>query len=266
MFLDQDDTNTPPLILSPGESALAYTCGLPGDNNDRASEVKVILRQKESTTRSAWRGVLETPPYPKQPSTQLLKRYARTQAVPDYLPKLSHFFFMGDNMSGQESEVVQLSIPNSDYLDTLELYDRNQLRLKLEAMMQDEKVLPMKLLLASVAMTVGSEKAALFVLECMKNTDYPAAKNAQDAVRLALRHYEGNPPDWLVEMAIAALSDDRYVTGLQKANWSSDTFFTMSYLADEHSDLTRALGFSKCTNAVPFLIEMAKKRAATVDR
>ena len=109
-------------------------------------------------------------------------------------------------------------------------------------------------------------KAALFVLECMKNTDYPAAKNAQDAVRLALRHYEGNPPDWLVEMAIAALSDDRYVTGLQKANWSSDTFFTMSYLADEHSDLTRALGFSKCTNAVPFLIEMAKKRAATVDR
>jgi HEAT repeat protein len=67
-------------------------------------------------------------------------------------------------------------------------------------------------------------------------------------------------------MACAALSDDRYMTGLQNARingatnvFSGDTIIKMSYSADEDADLTRALGYLHCTNAVPFLIEMVTK-------
>ncbi|MCX6925598.1 MAG: HEAT repeat domain-containing protein [Verrucomicrobia bacterium] len=116
----------------------------------------------------------------------------------------------------------------------------------------------MKLLLASEAAPLGSAQAALFLLECMTNTDYVTAGNTQAALRSAFGHYKHDPPEWLYLMAIAALSDERYVTGLQKSGWSSDTWFTMSYLADE-GGLTDALAYLKCTNAVPFLIEMARK-------
>lgn len=188
-----------------------------------------------------------------------LTNSGQRRPVPKQLPKLEYTPFVGDNMSGMESEVVQLSIPNSDWLHNLELYDGAEVRAKLEALMQNEKVLPMKLLLASEAMAKGSQAAALFVLDCLKTTDYQAVRNAQDALRLALYHHGQNPPAWMVQMAIAALSDERYATGMDKAGWSSDTKQTLSYLADEDGDLTFALGDLKCTNAVPFLIEMAKK-------
>jgi HEAT repeat protein len=182
------------------------------------------------------------------------------------MPTLNYTPFMGDNMSGGESEVVQLSIPNAAFLDGLENYDKYDARRMLETLMRKEKVLPMKLLLSSAAMAKGSATAALFVLECMTNTDYTVARNTQEALGLALNHSGTNPPSWLVEMACAALSDDRYMTGLQNARidgatnvFSSDTIIKMSYSADENSDLTRALGYSHCTNAVPFLIEMVKK-------
>ena len=125
--------------------------------------------------------------------------------------------------------------------------------------MESEKALPMQLLLASEAAPRGSQLAALFLLDSLKSTDYVIAMNTHAALRRTLNSYEENPPSWLVESAITALSDERYLTGLQKAGWTSDTFFRMSYLADEDGDLTGALGHLKCTNAVPFLMEMARK-------
>lgn len=173
---------------------------------------------------------------------------------PDFNPSPD----FGDS-NPDDIEVVGLWIANRALLGALTNYNRIQLRSKLEALMHEESALPMRLLLASEAAPLGSEPAALFLLECMTNTDYGVAQNTDTAIRFALNHYKDNPPDWLVEMAIAALSDERYVTGLEKAGMSSDSFFTMSYLADEHGDLTDALGYLKCTNAVPFLIDMAKK-------
>jgi HEAT repeat protein len=202
----------------------------------------------------------------KQDIDDRSKQSDHRQPIPEKLPALNYTPFMGDNMSGMESDVVQFSIPNAAFLDTLEQYDRNDACRVLEALMQKEKVLPMKLLLASAAMAKGSQMAALFVLECMTNTDYTVARDTQDALRLALNHSRTNPPAWLVEMACAALSDDRYMTGLQNARidgatnvFSSDTIIIMSYSADENADLTLALGWSRCTNATPFLIKMAKK-------
>jgi HEAT repeat protein len=211
----------------------------------RAQTIKALI--KESITE---KGLF---------STNRRKRVGASSLAPSQLPALDYTPFDGDNMSGMESEVTKLSIPNEGFLSSLELYTDEEARAKLEALLRDEKVVAMQLLLASEAMVRGSQIAALFVLENMTNTDYVIAHDTDDTLRLALGHYEKDPPKWLVEMAIAALSDERYVTGLQKVGWSGDTFFTMAYLADEEGGLPGMLGCLHCTNAVPFLIEMAKR-------
>ena len=174
------------------------------------------------------------------------------------LPALNYTPEPDGNGPPDETDVVGLRRANGEFLNKLRVEERSQARRELEAMMSKEKNQPMKLLLASEAAPLGSEQAALFLLESMTNTDYVTAENTQAALRFVFGHYERDPPDWLFLMAIAALSDERYATGLQKAGWSSDTCFTMSYLADE-GGLTDALGYMKCTNAVPFLIEMVRK-------
>ena len=207
---------------------------LGGQKRTRAKIRTLIQQSSDAERRSA---------------TNRIKGSSPKQQTPASLPRLDYTPFMGDNMSGMESDVVQLSIPNADFLNNLDRYDRNEVRIVLEALMQKEKVLPMKLLLASAAMAKGSQTAALFALGFMTNTDYTVARNTQDALRLALNHSETNPPAWLVEMACAALSDDRYMTGMQNARidgatnvFSSDMILKMSDAADEDADLTLAFG------------------------
>jgi HEAT repeat protein len=175
----------------------------------------------------------------------------------DALPVLNHVATPSDNGPPDEPEIVGLWIANRVVFKTLETNTSS--RRIFEKLMTGESALPMKLLLASEAAPRGSHTAALFLLESMKNTDYDLARNTLTAIHFALDNSTGNPPDWMVQMAIAALSDERYVTGLQKTGWSSDTQFKMSYLADEHADLTQVLGYLHCSNAVPFLIEMVKR-------
>jgi HEAT repeat protein len=181
-----------------------------------------------------------------------------SQPASEPLPEFNHTPSRTMNGPPDEPDSVGLWNANRELLERLKTNGGNQLGKKLEALMDNETSLPMKLLLASEAAPRGSERAALFLLESLKDTDYQTAMNTHAALRGAFTHYETNPPDWLVELAITALSDDRYVTGLE-AHWASGTTFTMSYLADEEGDLTLALGYLKCTNAVPFLIEMARK-------
>ena len=185
-------------------------------------------------------------------------RSANSQQVVEPLPDFNHTAEPSGNGPQNEPELVGLWNANRELLERLKKDEGSQLGKKLEALMERESVLPMKLLLASEAAPRGSERAALFLLECLKNTDYEVAMNTHAALRFALNHYKANPPDWLAELAITALSDERQVTGLREAGFS-DTFFTMSYLADEDGGLTGELGYLKCANAVPFLIEMARK-------
>src|SRR5687768_5897730 len=58
---------------------------------------------------------------------------------------------------------------------------------------------------------------------------------------------------------IAALSDERQVTGLEKTNWASGTSFTVSDLAEEHQNLPIILAHFKCRQAVPMLLRMAAR-------
>ncbi len=205
-------------------------------------------------------------PKPAKPSSSTSKpadrqprKRAATLPFPDDFPKLSRIGFMGGNMSGMESDFTCLHISNRKLLSTLTKYDPAQVRQEFDKRMIAEKDLPMKLLLASVAASSGSEKAALFLLESMKDTDYHAVRNVHSALGYVFYSYGKKQPDWIVELVIASLSDRRYVTGLKKTNWSSETYFRISYLADEYGNLTYALGNVECRKAVPFLIEMAKR-------
>jgi HEAT repeat protein len=186
-------------------------------------------------------------------------RSENSQPVPEQLPEFNHTPEHTGNGPPDEPDIVGLWNANRELLEKLKAYEGSPLVRKLESLMENEKSLPMKLLFAAEAAPRGSQRAALFLLESMKNTDYVVSMNTHAALHFALDHYKENPPDWLVEMAITALSDERYVTGLEKAGWSRGTLHTMSYMADEDGDLTLALGYLKCTNAVPFLIELAKK-------
>jgi HEAT repeat protein len=178
--------------------------------------------------------------------------------LPERVPVLVRTPDSGDD-NPFDIDVVGLWVANRKTLAALTNYDQNQVRLRLESLIQKETSFPMKLLLASEAAPRGSQTAAQFLLANMATTDYEAARNTLMAIHFAMYNWKGKLPDWMVQMAIAALSDERYVTGLQKKGWTSDTQFRMSYLADEDANLTQVLGYLHCTNAVPFLIEMAKK-------
>jgi HEAT repeat protein len=182
---------------------------------------------------------------------------------PRDFPALSSAGFIGGNMSGMESEVTQLEISNRELLRRLGAYQARGAGRELERRMLAAKESPaLKLLLASQAAVRGSDKALLFMLECMKSTTYHTVLNTHTAIGLALTAFEDHKdaaPAWAVEMAMAALSDHRQVTGLSKTTWASGTSFRVSYLADEQGQLTRALGLSRSPRVVPFLIALVKK-------
>ncbi|MDB6064930.1 MAG: hypothetical protein JWR26_1138 [Pedosphaera sp.] len=178
--------------------------------------------------------------------------------VREQLPQFNHTPKPNEDGPPDESELVGLWIANRELLEKLKADDRGQLGKNLETLMEQEKAMPMKLFLASEATPRGSQRAAMFLLESLKDTDYEVALNTYAALRFALENYKDDAPDWLVQLVIAALSDDRYVTNLQKSGWNSPTIITMSRLAERIGELTYALGNSKCTNAVPFLIERAR--------
>ncbi len=115
----------------------------------------------------------------------------------------------------------------------------------------------MKLLLAAVAARAGSEEAALFLLDTMKDTDYQSCVNVHGALVKLFPYFHGKPPAWVVELSLAALADNRFVTGLEKTNFLTGTSFTVATC--ETRDLEFWLCNSKCTEAVPLLIERLKR-------
>lgn len=181
---------------------------------------------------------------------------SKSTTVPK-LPRLNHTPEPSPNGPPDEPDIIGLWNSNQGFMEMLRT--NTQARQELEELMNRETSLPMKLLLASEAASQGSQRGALFLFNSMTNTDYIAAQNIYTAIRGVFYHYKENPPNWLVEMAIVALSDDRYATGLKEAHFSDDERFTLSYVADEDGYLTGMLGSRHCTNAVPFLIGMAKK-------
>ena len=254
----------PAVLLKPGESCLVYLCGTEvldekkEDSLSKAVRIKIVLRQAAAKDPERWEGVLETPPHPMHTPQQNELLVGRLP-FPEHFPPLSHARFMGGNMSGMESEVRQISISNWTLIHSLALYEPAGVQAEFERRMLAEKDSAMKLLLAAIAAENGSETAGLYLLETMKDTDYTTVTNVHDALGMVLAWHANDPPDWIRELVQAALSDERYVTGLDKTNWASGTTFQIWYLADEHGDLALRLGQFRCRKAVPFLIEMVKR-------
>jgi hypothetical protein len=167
-------------------------------------------------------------------------------------------------MSPFASTVEYFHYSNGDLTDMLLVYDPAGVCKEFEHRMQAEKMLPMKLLLASVAASAGSEAAALFFLDTMKDTDYFTVTNLHYAMGITFSQdwQKKEPPDWLVELSLAILSDNRFVTGLKEAGWADGTSFTVA--SCETGMLKSVLGYSKSRKAVPMLIEMLKKGDADV--
>jgi HEAT repeat protein len=265
---EQQPSDRPWVTLRPQEDCIALVAGYDEKDSGETKAIKVIMRQPDASIPHRWSGVLETPQQAMELSQEQYRVLRGTSPFPDHFPPLSYDYSGFINQSFAASAVECLHGPNRPLIDMLNIYELAGVRKEFERRMQAEKVVAMKLLLASIAAPAGSEDAVRFFLEKMKDTDYFTVQNLHYALRITYWNYsrvppdwqERKPPDWLVEMSLGILSDNRFVTGLERANFQAGTSFTVS--SCETGPLVSALVESKCRKVVPLLIERLKKRQA----
>ena len=248
-----------PVVLQRGETCLAYLCGNDyAESGPRrvqmADKIKVVLRQGKRQSGSNWTGVLETPPWPAHGSNRSEAILFATQPIPDYFPAMTCARGHLMNEPPFLPDIDGLRVSNGDLLEALQSYEPAGIAVEFEKRMLVEKDPSMKLLLAAVAAAHGSEKAALFVLERLKDTDYGRLDNTYHAITCVLFYYHGQLPAWVEELLLACLSDERFVTG-EKSGRSME----IRQMADSDGDFSTVLGQFKCRQAVPLLIERAKR-------
>ncbi|MDF7801934.1 HEAT repeat domain-containing protein [Pontiellaceae bacterium B1224] len=152
---------------------------------------------------------------------------------------------------------------NRKLIESLDEYDSEELLLELERQMNIAEDRDFKLMLASLAASRGSTAGALCLLDGMMTTDYASVLAVHSALYRTLLLLKTEQPDWIIQLVIAALADQRYVTNQDSSSnelftVSYSSHHTISYHADETAELTNLLGHLKCTEAVPFLIQMCK--------
>ena len=207
------------------------------DRNDKGKfdSVKVALRQPDIGAAGRWSGALETLPRAMELSRRQYLAMRAALPGPTYFPTFSYDYLGFINMPSN-SAAEQLHGANRPLIDMLAIYEPAGVRKVFEQRMRDEQVMGMKMLFASVAAAAGSEEAATYFLDAMKETDYYAVVNLHYALWVTFLNYSDGPPcwqrrdvpDWLVELSTAILADNRFVTGLEKTNWQAGTAFTVS--------------------------------------
>jgi hypothetical protein len=263
---DGPPTDRPWVTLQPGEDCIAVVTGYDAKDSGEAKNLKAVLRQSDAGVPGRWSGAIETPSLPTGLSEEQYRTLQAASPFPSHFPPLSHDYSGTISRSPDASLVELLHGPNQPLIDMLRLYEPSGVCREFERRMRAEKVIPMKLLLASIAAPTGSEDAARFLLETMKDTDYSTVVDLHYALWIACWNYantpmsrqESEPPDWLVELLLTVLSDNRFVTGLEKANWAEGTSFKVS--SCETGALVSTLGETKFCKAVPLLLDLAKKR------
>lgn len=255
------EVDRPHVTLRPKEHCLAYACAYFPQDDGQPKEFKVVLRQARLDTGQEWHGVLETPTqratHSPWPPTALLGRLP----MPEHFPAFS-YAFRGINWSGEEPAVEALWDANRELFDLLLIYDPGAVQKEFERRMRTEKRLPMKLLLAVVAARAGSEEAALFILETMRETDYRTRINVHGALRRLFPYssLKAEPRAWVVELSIAVLSDERLATGVEKAKWAAGTSFMVNSCGT--AVLEFELGEARCRQAVPLFVKWIKQGRA----
>lgn len=246
--------------LAPGSLAVVLLTGKNSPAIPVDAEVRIAMKQSaEIAAAGAWRGTLDTPPVVWSWDETMREALKGGLEFPAFYPAFDIRRGSVNNMSGCETDFVRLCLSNQTLLAALDRFGGDGVRIDFEQRFAREKDMPMKLLLASVAAGRGSKPAAIHLLEMMKQTDYEIVRNLHSAIERLIYHHDSRQPSWLLAMAVAALSDERFVTGLEKTNWSEDTRFTIAHVADEDANLALALGQVQCREAVPFLIEMTRK-------
>ncbi len=267
----QQPADRPWVTLQPGEDCIALVAGSDEQDSGEAKIARVVLRQPDASIPERWSGVLETPPQPIELSLEQYRILRAVLPFPNHFPSLSYDYSGFINQSPMASAAEGLHGPNRPLIDMLKLYEPAGVCKEFKRRMLAEKVMPMKLLLASVAAAAGSEDAAMLFLETTRDTDYRTVVNLHYALWITFWNYsdspptwqKGEPPDWLVELCLAILSDDRFVTGLNKTNYQEGTSFKVSSCETGH--LMFALGDHKCCKAVPLLIDRVKRGQADFD-
>ena len=177
----EPEADRPLVTLQPGEHALAFVRGCYQQDNGEPKEFKVVLRRPAEGGPGPWTGVLETPSQPAGNRLEQPTALLGALPMPEHFPAFNHAS-TGDNL-GWESRVADLWDANRELFDLLPVYDPAAVAKEFDRRMRAEKSLPMKLLLAAVAARAGSEEAALFLLEAMKDTDYQSCVNVHGGAR-----------------------------------------------------------------------------------
>lgn len=254
----------PWVTLKPGEDCIAVFRAWNEEDCVVASRAKVLLRQPDTSDPRRWSGTLETPARVMKLSPKQLLARRGALPFPDHVPTLSYDISGSPGAPSEVADVDFLNYGNRSIVEMLTIYNPASVCVEFEKRMHAEQVLAMKLLHAGIAASLGARESALFLLEKVKDTDYLPVLNTQYALALTCdRHVTGPPdwqrrdlPDWLVELCLATLSDERFVTGLDKVkNVSFGSTFTV---ASCDRDLMIALGLARSRKAVPTLIEWAK--------
>jgi HEAT repeat protein len=253
------EADRPMVTLRPGEHCLAYVTGHRKQDNGQPKEYKVVLRQPAAHAEGQWSGVLETPARPARNRFGLPNSLAGALPMPEHFPTFT-YAFTGISWSGQESAVKALLYSNHELVELLRIYDPAAVCKELEKRLRAEKRMPVKLFLATVAARAGSEQAALFILEAMKDTEYRTVLNVHGALEGLFPFPRTEVSAWVVELSMSALNDGRLVTGLEKTNWARGASFPVG--ACETDGLEFALGDAKCRQAVPLFIERVKNGQA----
>jgi HEAT repeat protein len=189
----------------------------------------------------------ELPPALQQRPTTRPAMPAKLAAI-DLVPRSS-----GGNTSPFEPEINGLIRGGLDVVRKFESYDPATVRKELERRLPEVQEPIGKLYVAAVAAQYGSRDGALYLLESCKAVDERTVGNTQSALACVLEGFDRDPPDWAVELALAVLSDQRYVI-----DSSGETSGTIGSFADDRADLPLILGHLKCRKAVDKLIELAK--------
>ncbi len=249
------------VTLKPGEDCVAVFRAWNEVDCVVANRARVVLAQPDKSVPGRWSGILETPSRVAKPSPEQLVACRRVLPFPDHFPSLSYDVSGYPSAPSDVTDVDFLDFGNWAFTNLLALYEPEGICREFERRMQAERVLPMKLLLASIAAPAGSKDAALLLLEMTKETGYVAVANTRYALSLTCERYPSDPPDreselpdWLVELCLAASSDRRFITNFEGTSVSSEPFEISSCV---QSPIGGLLG-SRCRKAVPTLIDWAK--------
>ncbi len=246
---DQNDKEVAEL-LEPGETAGAWiTVKIEGEV--WPERVKVRLRQAEEGKPGAgWSGLITSPAVgcaAEWPSGIV--------PCPTY-PQRFNFNYNGifTNDSMPDCDVERFRRATRGLRWVMCVYDAASVRARMEVWLAAEKRVSKRAFFAAVAAVAGSRAGMRELLDELRQVDLETARNSRTALAMALD--EPEPPEALVRLGLAVLADHRRVMHGAGYDYNLETMQALT------KAVAQSLGWQKCREAVPFLIEQLREKEA----